>query len=94
MFQLQAVSKILQSGGSAAPFLPQVRLHVIPSALALLPQIGANLLRKAELKVCETANKNTRETLEAHNEGHRQEAHRRERCQQSYHRTVIATKNG
>lgn len=91
MTQLQALNKLTQSG-AIVPFLPQVRLHVIPSALALLPQIGANLLRKAELKVCETANRNTRETLEAHNEGHRQEAHRRERCQQSYHRTVVSTK--
>lgn len=91
MSQLQAITKLTQTG-AVAPFLPQVRLHVIPSALALLPQIGANLLRKAELKVCETANKNTRETLEAHNEGHRQEALRRAKCQQSYHRTVISTK--
>lgn len=93
MFKLQAIDEVFGSV-PAAPALPQVRIHVIPSALALLPQIGASLLRKAVLKVCETANRNTRETLEAHNEGHRQEAHRRERCQQSYHRTVATTKNG
>ena len=73
---------------TVAPFVPTVRLSVIPSALALLPQIGGYLLRKAQLRVCQVANDNMRKTLEKHTEACHRETVRREKCHQSYSRTI------
>ncbi len=92
MDQMQPIEKLMQHLYVVPQFFPRVRLHVIPSALGLLRQIGEHSLRKAVLKVCETANRNMRETLEAHNDAHREETRRRAKCQQTYNRTFITTK--
>lgn len=69
------------------PLFSHIRLHVIPSVLGLLPQIGLSLIKKGQLKVIETANRNTKEVLEQHLEGHRRNAKIQEKLQQAFTRT-------
>ncbi len=67
-------------------FFPQGDQPTLHAALAL--QLVA-LMMKAVLKVSQTANDNTRRTLQEHLEGHRRNEQILEKCRQSYQHNIL-----
>lgn len=65
------------------PFVPLIQAD----AKILITQIILSLLKEGPLKVSEKTIRNTRETLEKHNEAHREAALRR-RCSESFTRAL------